>query len=1264
MKKPLCSFLFLTYFSIFFAYASAQAQVGTLVNVVTAAQYCDFLNHVATGRDPGHLYNEAMTFDPTTASIARVGEPGRCYYEVIEGKENCPIHYVSELAQASCANRLQVSSPISYLQSSISQSTSNFNSYTEDVSLACNNNFFEIELPSAGLSLLGTLSAPDATLTSLPTLEEVGGVVGLLALVALCPEFITLEDFREAAAHPDNTGAERLVVIRDGENDVIKAQEAGNRSQNLEIINHLTTALESEHSPDAAQNFIRAEISQFNLITEPASRLSHARLQRILAAADAVRDQRVAVSQPSIRHSHSADLAQPFSGASDAQINLLQHQLASANLRIKELKLAAAEQELERRTRAEKDRAALFESRKQQAEAEEEKEKKRHLDYLARQEGESDDRRAVIRMIKVSSSISPSTQKQLLDKYLELVEPNAVTQGVPQLLQKIREDYTRESNFKTSQSKHEQENRTKTLEAEATITNAKENVETAKAAVTAAEQKVQEKLAKNRAAQNMEESKASPNGDGINTKIVTTQKNQREFNKEVKQAIAKISSSMSEDMSKATQRIEDDLVDSVRVILAAINKLDADLSISIEETSRLGNANEDKARIAELQGVIKNAKQEQGKADAAFKEAKKRIDVLEAMLAKAKENAIAAKQEAESTVREVLAKLENFQKNVTDGDQHKLLAELDRHHKAAEEANRKVQVAELAAKQIEEDLQELKERTKNLENKINNQRDTYNQKIHELEEALKEALKKAKQNQEDQEKFDQDVKGAIAEISSSVSEATQRIEDGLVDSVTLILTAIDNLNADLSTSIEKTSGARNANEGEARITQLQGVIENAKQKQGEADAALKEAKKRIDVLEEMLAKANENAEVAKEEVAREINENVLATNEAKRQVQVAESAAKKIKEEAEALKAQSVELQKNINDANEKIKQLEEALSDSKKEAEQQAEPAANEVQNETEEVNAHNVEPEENIDVANRKNKTEEQKKVFWKKRVILASVASVGALIHRVPPEISSPIFSYAQKWVDYFRSTELGQFDRSGLLSTLASPDELKRALGAKFQWPSGWFQMNDPKNHPEREGSRPDTSHAQSIRTTQQLAPEIESPRESSVGSLDEEKLEQEKKAFEQKKAALDSKSKKVDEKEENLKQQKAALDSKSKEVEEKEKILKKNEENMKNAMELWKEARKEGEIAYEAANEAENLTGDWNKAIKAAEGTKTIWSEVIKIYKKSLNEPPSVNIFVDNDWWRLQIEEAGQWEATWAHYLDCYKEKRVCWKKCY
>ncbi|MFI0348763.1 MAG: hypothetical protein ACH346_08430, partial [Chthoniobacterales bacterium] len=73
--------------------AASTSTASTLL-LVTASDYCDFLNHVAVD-DPQHLYNEAMASDFTTACIVRVGAPGRWHYEVIAGRENCPINHVS-----------------------------------------------------------------------------------------------------------------------------------------------------------------------------------------------------------------------------------------------------------------------------------------------------------------------------------------------------------------------------------------------------------------------------------------------------------------------------------------------------------------------------------------------------------------------------------------------------------------------------------------------------------------------------------------------------------------------------------------------------------------------------------------------------------------------------------------------------------------------------------------------------------------------------------------------------------------------------------------------------------------------------------------------------------------------------------------------------------------------------------------------------------------------------------------------------------------
>ncbi|MFI0348712.1 MAG: hypothetical protein ACH346_08145, partial [Chthoniobacterales bacterium] len=137
---------------------ATSSHSSVMTSAVTATQYSDFLNQFAAGSDPNHLYNEAMGSDPTTASIVRVGEPGRWHYEVIAGRENCPICYVSHLAQANYADRLQFSS-----SSPSSTSTFNFNSQIEDVT--CNNDTFEVEVPSTMLTLVSS-SFPTSTSTS------------------------------------------------------------------------------------------------------------------------------------------------------------------------------------------------------------------------------------------------------------------------------------------------------------------------------------------------------------------------------------------------------------------------------------------------------------------------------------------------------------------------------------------------------------------------------------------------------------------------------------------------------------------------------------------------------------------------------------------------------------------------------------------------------------------------------------------------------------------------------------------------------------------------------------------------------------------------------------------------------------------------------------------------------------------------------------------------------------------------------------------
>ena len=91
---------------IFLTYASAHAQTYASAHEVTAAHYCEFLNHVAL-TDPDHLFDDAMSTDPESACILCLGTPGDYSYEVIAGREHFPVMYVNDVAQQKYCDWLQ-----------------------------------------------------------------------------------------------------------------------------------------------------------------------------------------------------------------------------------------------------------------------------------------------------------------------------------------------------------------------------------------------------------------------------------------------------------------------------------------------------------------------------------------------------------------------------------------------------------------------------------------------------------------------------------------------------------------------------------------------------------------------------------------------------------------------------------------------------------------------------------------------------------------------------------------------------------------------------------------------------------------------------------------------------------------------------------------------------------------------------------------------------------------------------------------------------
>ncbi|MFI0347580.1 MAG: hypothetical protein ACH346_02235 [Chthoniobacterales bacterium] len=283
-------------FSALFTHAHAQtstnAQADVSIQQVTAAEYCDFLNCVAK-EDPDDLYNQAMASDPITASIVRVGAPGRWHYQVIEGRENYPIDYVSELAQASYTNRLQASSS--------STSTSNFNSHIEDVSgnsciedVSSNNDSFEVEVPSTMLTLVSS-SFPTSTSTSNfdSYITDVSAAVGLLGLLALGHEMVTLQDFRDAAAtHPPE---QRLILTGEGANATIQPKDVvGNRGENLNTADVLIATLQPEYPGVNVKEIVDEHLPKTDGFIKSRSSLTSEILRQILIAADVARERKIA----------------------------------------------------------------------------------------------------------------------------------------------------------------------------------------------------------------------------------------------------------------------------------------------------------------------------------------------------------------------------------------------------------------------------------------------------------------------------------------------------------------------------------------------------------------------------------------------------------------------------------------------------------------------------------------------------------------------------------------------------------------------------------------------------------------------------------------------------------------------------------------------------------------------------------------------------------------------------------------------------------
>ncbi|MFI0347731.1 MAG: hypothetical protein ACH346_03000, partial [Chthoniobacterales bacterium] len=149
--------------------ASVSSALSSNLNLlVTASDYCDFLNHLAKS-DPDHLYDGKMSSDSNSSCIKRVGVSGKFHYDVIEGRQNIPITFVSEINERSYSDWKQNSLPK--------------NSELDNNSLKSNQNDFVVEV--AEVALRPTLSSATASTSSFNidwnNALEMAGLIGLTA---------------------------------------------------------------------------------------------------------------------------------------------------------------------------------------------------------------------------------------------------------------------------------------------------------------------------------------------------------------------------------------------------------------------------------------------------------------------------------------------------------------------------------------------------------------------------------------------------------------------------------------------------------------------------------------------------------------------------------------------------------------------------------------------------------------------------------------------------------------------------------------------------------------------------------------------------------------------------------------------------------------------------------------------------------------------------------------------------------------------------
>lgn len=136
---------------------------------LSASDYCNFLNQLPLN-ESNFLYDEKMGTDVHAACIVREGKPENYHYQVIAGRENFPIRYVSFFDKKAYRKEEGISSQGLDLK--------------VDLLLKSNQSTFDyFSLPSSILSLVFSVSQPSSFRDSLSYFfQERGKVIPLLLL--------------------------------------------------------------------------------------------------------------------------------------------------------------------------------------------------------------------------------------------------------------------------------------------------------------------------------------------------------------------------------------------------------------------------------------------------------------------------------------------------------------------------------------------------------------------------------------------------------------------------------------------------------------------------------------------------------------------------------------------------------------------------------------------------------------------------------------------------------------------------------------------------------------------------------------------------------------------------------------------------------------------------------------------------------------------------------------------------------------------------